>query len=78
MNHLNVQMESVLDDLAKSDQDAYTLVDREVPCPDVYCGNGLIKLIILGQDPTINRPPRAGEIKMVLKLDSRGPLRNYT
>ncbi len=77
MNPLNVKMESVLDELAKSDQDAYTLVDRQVPCPDVYRGNGLIKLIILGQDPTINRPPRDGEIRMVLKLDSRGPLRAY-
>ena len=77
MKELKAEMASVLNRLEASDKETYALVDGRRPFPDVYRGSGPIRLIVLGQDPTINREARDGEIKMVLKLDSGGPLRNY-
>lgn len=42
-----------------------------------FKGNDRIKLIVIGQDPTITEVKERGKIKTTLKLDAPGPLRRY-
>ncbi|MBE9505807.1 MAG: hypothetical protein IMY84_03250, partial [Chloroflexi bacterium] len=50
--------------------------DLEIPAP--VRGGGHIRLIILGQDPTVGTRRRRREIRAVLDMRSReGPLRTY-
>ncbi len=45
--------------------------------PNVYKGTEDIKLIILGQDPTVKNSIQRGKVTMVLNLDKQGSLRHY-
>lgn len=45
--------------------------------PSPFRGSGEIKLIILGQDPTVKNEKSRNLIVTVLNLDKRGALRNY-
>ena len=46
--------------------------------PDVFIGNGQIKLIFLGQDPTVKSKKSREHIKQVLNLDKKnGKLKRY-
>jgi len=51
------------------------VVDRQVPEP--FCGTGPIRLIVLGQDPTVKNPRSRSAITTVLNLNKKGSLRNY-
>ncbi len=42
-----------------------------------FIGNGQIKLIIIGQDPTIEDESERDKITCTLNLDKKGPLKNY-
>ncbi len=42
-----------------------------------YWGKGEIKVIIIGQDPTIQNVKRRAEITCTLNLDKNGPLKKY-
>jgi len=52
-------------------------VDSTLDIPRVYRGSGEIRLIVLGQDPTVKNVRSRATIKTVLNLDRRGSLRNY-
>lgn len=45
--------------------------------PDVFIGKGQIKLIFLGQDPTVKSKKARCDIKQVLNLDRNGKLKEY-
>lgn len=42
-----------------------------------FIGNGRIKLVVIGQDPTITKVKERRKIKKTLKLDAPGPLKRY-
>jgi len=52
-------------------------VDFSYPIPQTHLGQGEIKLIILGQDPTVNCEKSRARIKTVLNLNQDGHLRRY-
>lgn len=52
-------------------------VDTNYELPEAYKGSGVIKLIILGQDPTIKNKERRKFVKKVFNLDKYGKLRSY-
>mgnify|MGYP003591733564 CR=1 FL=1 len=52
-------------------------VDQCLSPPSPFRGTGQIRLIILGQDPTVKREASRGAIKTVLNLDRPGALRHY-
>jgi hypothetical protein len=54
-----------------------SFVDASLPCPEPYRGAGPIQLIILGQDPTVEKSASRQRISKVLNLDRHGPLRAY-
>lgn len=52
-------------------------VDHRLNIPDCYSTTGDVKLIILGQDPTVKNPKSREKIKTVLNLDVNGSLLRY-
>lgn len=52
-------------------------IDRNLPIPKVYCKGEDIRLIILGQDPTVKNPLSRKKVKHVLNLDKSGNLKIY-
>lgn len=52
-------------------------VDGNLPLPKVYKGKADIKLIVLGQDPTVKNAVSRKNIQTVLNLDKAGALRSY-
>jgi hypothetical protein len=52
-------------------------IDTRLSIPDVFVGTGEIKLIVLGQDPTVKDREKRKEIKVTLNLNKRGSVRNY-
>jgi hypothetical protein len=52
-------------------------VDSELPIPQPFRGSGPIKLVVLGQDPTVKRASERAKIRVVLNLDRGGNLRRY-
>jgi uracil-DNA glycosylase len=52
-------------------------VDCTLDIPEVFRGEGEIRLIILGQDPTVKNPASRRRITTVLNLDKGGQLRDY-
>ena len=61
----------------KDDPDLSIYVDFSFPIPRIFRGSGEIKLIILGQDPTVKNPKSRAKINTVLNLDRNGHLRRY-
>ena len=55
--------------------DALPLGDARIP--KVFQGSGEIKLVILGQDPTVKNIKSRSMINTVLSLDRNGALRRY-
>lgn len=45
--------------------------------PEPFCGTGKIRLVILGQDPTVRNPETRNSITTVLNLNKKGSLRSY-
>jgi hypothetical protein len=52
-------------------------IDATLPVPHPYRGSETIKLIVLGQDPTVKNPKARKAIKTVLNLDKNGSIRAY-
>lgn len=52
-------------------------VDASLPIPRVWPDSGEIRLIILGQDPTVKNEASKKNITHVLNLDKKGGLRTY-
>lgn len=50
-------------------------VDRLRDIPRPFAGSGEIRLVIIGQDPTVEREASRNAIRTVLNLDRRGALR---
>ena len=61
----------------RQDPELSQFVDFSLPIPKTYKGSGDIKLIILGQDPTVKNPKSRAKINTVLNLDRNGHLRRY-
>jgi hypothetical protein len=52
-------------------------VDPALGIPEAFHGDGEIRLILLGQDPTVKDPSSRQAIKTVLNLDKGGNLKAY-
>lgn len=53
------------------------LIDTNHGIPEIYNGGGKIKLIVIGQDPTIRNKASRKNITTVLNLDKPGKLQRY-
>lgn len=53
------------------------LIHDDLLCIPPFVGGGTIKLIIIGQDPTIRNEKSRGRIKVTLNLDKPNSLQNY-
>jgi hypothetical protein len=61
----------------KSDRRLSHFVDPSLGISEAYHGGDTIRLIILGQDPTVKNPASRLTIRTTLNLDKAGSLRNY-
>ena len=77
-NRLDVQRRAtaVLQSL-RANSELRRFVDPKLGIPDVFCGKGEIRLVVLGQDPTVKNPASRRLIKSVLNLNKSGALKNY-
>jgi uracil-DNA glycosylase len=66
----------ILEDL-RYDERLKQYIDPTLGIPQAYRGEGEIKLIVLGQDPTIRDAIKRQKIDMVLNLNKRGSAGNY-
>jgi len=60
-----------------ADESLVRYVDVSLHVPNVFVGAGEIKLIVLGQDPTVKDPTKRKKITVTLNLNKRGAVRNY-
>lgn len=74
-NDLSIEVRKVIDKLASSEIGSY--IDTVLTPPDPFRGRGRIRLIILGQDPTVQDPEYREKIKVTLLLNQPGGLRTY-
>jgi len=74
-NELSIEEKKVIDKLTKSEISSY--IDTSLTPPDPFCGRGEIRLIILGQDPTVQNPKYRKKVKITLLLNQPGGLRTY-
>jgi len=74
-NELSIEARKVIDKLASSEISSY--IDTSLTPPDPFRGRGKIRLIILGQDPTVQDPEYREKIKVTLLLNQPGGLRTY-
>ncbi|MEL7657215.1 MAG: hypothetical protein AAGU75_15060 [Bacillota bacterium] len=65
----------VIQELSVSDFSAY--VDAKTTPPAVYRGKGEIKLIVLGQDPTVKNSQLRKKVHVALLLNRSGGLKTY-
>jgi len=72
---LSIKAWKIIEKLAKSEIGSY--VDTSLAPPDPFRGKGKIRLIILGQDPTVHDPEYRKKIKVALLLNQPGGLRTY-
>jgi len=52
-------------------------VDASLPVPEPFVGAGPIRLLILGQDPTVDKKATRQKISTVLMLNQNGTLRRF-
>lgn len=69
------EVRKVIDKLKRSEISSY--IDTSLTPPDPFRGSGKIRLIILGQDPTVQDPENRKKIKVTLLLNQPGRLRTY-
>ena len=74
-NHLSIEVKKVINTLGCSEIASY--IDQSLTPPDPFRGRGEIRLIILGQDPTVQDPEYRKKIKVTLLLNHSGGLRTY-
>jgi len=77
IKELSTKVRKVIDKLASSEISSYIDTSLTPPIPFRGSGRGKIKLIILGQDPTVQDPEYREKIKVTLLLDQPGGLRTY-
>jgi hypothetical protein len=61
----------------KANPELVRFVDASLSIPQVFCGNGKIRLVFLGQDPTVANANSRKKIKKVLDLGRHGHLWHY-
>lgn len=66
----------ILEDL-KAQPNLGKYVDPDLPISKVFRGSGEIRLVFLGQDPTVANPKTRAKIKTALDLSRNGQLRHY-
>ena len=71
-----VTLNSILEQLRRETQ-LSDYVDWSLHIPKPYCGTGEIKLIVLGQDPTVKKAKSRKTIKTVLNLDKNSSVWVY-
>ncbi|MEM2947832.1 MAG: hypothetical protein QXN96_06320 [Candidatus Bathyarchaeia archaeon] len=76
INQIEEKINQVFEQLRK-DKRLVQYIDGTLPIPQSYRGSGSIKLIVLGQDPTIKDPAGRKAIRTVLNLDRYGSVRAY-
>jgi len=69
------KIRKVIGELKASEINSY--IDTTISPPKPFRGSGKIKLIILGQDPTVRNPEYRKKIKVTLLLNQPGGLRTY-
>jgi uracil-DNA glycosylase len=69
------EIEQITNNLIKSPYGSF--IDGRFTAPVPFRGTGDIKIIILGQDPTVKNPEYRKKIKVTLLLDQAGGLRTY-
>ena len=74
-NELAIESRKVIAKLARSEIGSY--IDTSLTPPDPFRGSGKIRLIVLGQDPTVQNPEYKKKVKVVLLLNQPGRLRTY-
>ncbi len=72
---LSIEVRKILGKLKNSEISSY--IDRSLSPPDPFRGRGKIRLIVLGQDPTVQNPEYRKKIKITLLLNQPGGLRTY-
>jgi len=72
---LSILTRQVIAQLASSDIGSY--IDTALDPPAPFRGTGKIKLIVLGQDPTVQDPKYRESIRVTLLLNQPGRLRTY-
>ena len=76
INRIQEWAEEVLERL-KQDPRLGRYVDGTLPIPQPNCGSGEIRLVVLGQDPTVKNPISRRAIRTVLNLDKNRSVRAY-
>ena len=74
-NELLIEVQKVINKLARSEISSY--IDTSLTPPAPFRGKGEIKLIVLGQDPTVHNPKHRKKLKVILLLNQPGRLRTY-
>ena len=74
-NKLSIEVRRVIDKLTNSEISSY--IDTSLTPPEPFRGRGKIRLIVLGQDPTVQNPAYREKIKVTLLLNQPGRLRTY-
>jgi uracil-DNA glycosylase len=72
---LSIKSTKVIGKLRRSEIGSY--IDASLDPPDPFRGSGKIKLIVVGQDPTVQDPEYKKKVKVVLLLNQPGGLRTY-
>lgn len=62
---------------ALKDRALADIIDPDLPIPSPFHGGGKVKIVVVGQDPTVADEARRRRIKVVLALDESGPLRRH-
>ena len=74
-NKLSIEVKQVINKLVSSEISSY--IDTSLTPPAPFRGGGEIKLIVLGQDPTVHNPKHREKLKVTLLLNQPGRLRTY-
>ena len=74
-DELEIKNRKIIDELTKSEIGTY--VDAGLEPPEPFRGRGKIRLIVVGQDPTVQDPAYKKNVKVVLLLNQHGQLRTY-
>ncbi len=72
---LSTEVRKVIDELSNSEISFH--IDSSLTPPDPFRGRGKIRLIVLGQDPTVQNPDYREKVKVTLLLNQPGRLRTY-
>lgn len=76
IDDIKVKANNILSQLFQ-DEKLSKHLDPTLGIPEPYRGTGTIRLIVLGQDPTIKDIAKRKNIKTVLNLDTNGSARGY-